>query len=221
MLICCADLLVPHLGPICQETFTIGIYLAQWCDLVTIILRKLAKPDYTALNAHWPIPLNQHARQSTVCVCHRGPGKYGQDTQAPPENYFGSHPGRTTTDSIHYVTKYIKDAWRKGEVISTLFLDINSAFHSMVLDQLVNDMQHRGIPMQYTDWIKCRVCGRRTTLKFDRYESELLEIVKGLNQGCLLSGITFQFYNVDLIDVQNLESREEAMAFMNDALLLA
>jgi len=120
-----------------------------------------------------------------------------------PENYFGSHPGRTTTDSIHYVTKYIKDAWRKGEVISALFLAIKCAFPSMVLDQLGHDMWCRGIPMQYTDWIKHRVHGRRTTLKFDRYESEPLELVNGLN---LLSGITFQFYNVDLIDAQNLEN---------------
>jgi len=41
---------------------------------------------------------------------------------------------------------------------------------------------------------------------------------KGLNQGCPLSGIAFQFYNSDLVDIKDSTSGEDAVAFMDDML---
>jgi len=42
------------------------------------------------------------------------------------ENHFGCQPGRTASDSVHYISKFTKDMWRKGEVIGALF-DTKSA----------------------------------------------------------------------------------------------
>ena len=106
----------------------------------------------------------------------------------------------------------MKDAWRRKEVVSALFLDIKSAFPCVVLDWLVHDMRNRGVPRQYT--------GHCTTLKFDGYESEPLPLSKGLDQGCPLWGIAFQFYNSDLVDVGELNKGEEMVAFTDDMLLL-
>jgi len=49
-------------------------------------------------------------------------------------NHFSCRPGRTTTDSLHYVMKYVKDSWRRKMVVSALFLDIKSAPPSLVLN---------------------------------------------------------------------------------------
>jgi len=81
-------------------------------------------------------------------------------------------------------------------------------------------MRKRGVPREYTDWIARKVLGRRTTLKFDRFESEAFPLSKGLDQGCPLSGLAFQFYNADLVDVSVPGSGEDAVAFMDDMLLL-
>src|SRR5882724_3141024 len=125
------------------------------------------------------------------------------------------------TDSLHYVTKFMKDAWRRKEMVSALFLDIRSAFPSVVLEWLVHDMRKRSVPREYTDWITHKVLGRHTTLKFDSFESDVFPLSKGLDQGCPLSGLVFQFYNSDLINVSVPGSGEDAMAFMHDMLLLA
>jgi len=69
------------------------------------------------------------------------------------KNHFGCSPGRTMMDSLHYITKYTKDAWRRNEAVSALFLDVKSAFPSMVLEQLMQDMRQWGVPATYTDWI--------------------------------------------------------------------
>jgi len=123
-------------------------------------------------------------------------------------------------DSLHYVTKFVKDAWRRKEVVSALFLDIKNSFPSVVLDRLVHDMRSRGVPRECTDWIVHKVTGCQMTLKFDGYEFELLLLSKGLNQGCPLLGIAFQFYNADLINVRDVNKGEDVVVFMNDTLLL-
>ena len=50
-----------------------------------------------------------------------------------------------------FVTKYVKDTWRKGEVVSALFLDVKSTFPSVMLGQLLRDMRTRGMPVEYTE----------------------------------------------------------------------
>jgi len=126
-----------------------------------------------------------------------------------------------TMDSLHYITKFVKDAWRRKEVVSSLFLDIKGAFPSVVLDRLVHDMRKRGVLKQYTNWITHKVSGCHTTLKFDGYESEPVSLSKGIDQGCPLSGLAFQFYNLDLVDTTGLDSSEDTVVFMDDTLLLA
>ena len=116
--------------------------------------------------------------------------------------------------------KFMKDAWRKGEVISALFLDIKGTFPSLILMQLIHNMRTRGIPMQYTDWIHQKVSDRKTTITFDGHASNPRTLSRGLNQGCPLSGLAFQFYNADIIDICNKKSREDTVVFVDDTLFL-
>ena len=41
---------------------------------------------------------------------------------------FGGRAGRTTTDSLHLLNSTVKEALRRGEVASVVFLDIKPAF---------------------------------------------------------------------------------------------
>jgi len=50
--------------------------------------------------------------------------------------------------------EFVKDAWRKKEVVSALFLDIKNAFLSIIPTWLIHDMRDRGVPAQYTNWLK-------------------------------------------------------------------
>jgi hypothetical protein len=71
-----------------------------------------------------------------------------------PVNHFGPRPGCTTTDSIHLLAIIVKDAWRKGQVASILFLDVKGVFPSVNIDRLIHNMRMRSIPKEYTDWMK-------------------------------------------------------------------
>ena len=89
-----------------------------------------------------------------------------------PPNHYGARPGRTTTDSVHALTKTVKDAWRKGKVASSLFLDVKAAFPSVDINRLIHNMRKRGIPEEYTIWMRKRLENRRTTLRFDDFETQ-------------------------------------------------
>jgi len=54
MLQCCADLLVPHLGPLYCAMFMLKTYPECWKKSVMVMLRKPAKLDYTVPNTHRP-----------------------------------------------------------------------------------------------------------------------------------------------------------------------
>jgi hypothetical protein len=84
-----------------------------------------------------------------------------------PAYHFGARPGCTTTDSIHLLTKTVKDAWRKGQVASMLFLNVKGAFPSVDINRLIHNMRKRGIPKEYTEWLKRQLDCRCTRLSFD------------------------------------------------------
>ena len=46
-------------------------------------------------------------------------------------------------------------------------------------------------------------------------------MTKGIDQGCPLSGIAYQFYNAGLVEIHDTDGGEDAVAFMDDTLLLA
>ena len=71
-----------------------------------------------------------------------------------PANHFGARPGHTMTDLIHLLMKMVKDAWRKGQVVSILFLNVKSVFLSVDISRLIHDMRKHGIPKEHTQWIK-------------------------------------------------------------------
>src|SRR5882724_3648076 len=148
----CTDLLVPHLAPIHRVTFELKIYPDQWKSSTTIILRKPSKLDYTVMGAHQPITLlNTMAKILSACIMDVLMYMAKMHCMFL-DNHFRCRSRRTTTNSLHFVTKYVKDAWRKGEVVSALFLDVKSAFPSVMLGKLLHNMRLRGVPAEYTEW---------------------------------------------------------------------
>ena len=135
------------------------------------MLRKLAKPNPAT---HCPIALlNTMAKVLLACVVE-DLVQMAKAHSLLPSNHFGCHPSRMTSDSLHYVTTFVKNAWRRKEVMSMLFLDIKSTFLNVMLMHLIHDMHTSGVPLQYTIWIEHKVSSCHTILRFDSYELEPL-----------------------------------------------
>ena len=57
-----------------------------------------------------------------------------------PKTNFGGCPGRSTTDVLHLTVKFIFDQWRKGNIVSALFLDVKGVFPSVEVQKLIHNM---------------------------------------------------------------------------------
>jgi Reverse transcriptase (RNA-dependent DNA polymerase) len=186
-----------------------------------LVIRKPNRPSYSDPGAYRPIALlDTIGKILSACVAE-DLSKYAELHNLLPPNHFGCRPGRTTTDTLHYVITYIKDAWRRGEVVGALFLDIKAAFPSIILKRLIHNMRRRGVPRQYMDWIKSKVKGRTTQIIFNDFTSNKESLLRGMDQGCPLSGIAFQFYNADLLDITHKDKGEDSIAVVDDTTILA
>jgi hypothetical protein len=212
--------LVPHLGPLFRATNTLNYYPQDWALTETLILKKPGKPDYTTPSAWRPIVLsdgmarllNSCQTEDIVTMC--------EHHNILPANHFGARPGCTTTDSIHLLTKTVKDAWRKGQVASILFLDVKGAFPSVNIDRLIHNMRKRGIPKEYTDWMKRRLGNRKTILSFDDYQTAMFLVINGLDQGDPFSGICYLLYNADLLKIPETKKGKWTLLFVDDATII-
>jgi hypothetical protein len=181
VLIKCTDQLVPYLGPIFRATFSFRIYSNTWKEFVSVVLRKPGKTDHTIPNAYRPIALlDVIAKVLSRCV-KETLEYHTEKLQLLPQSQFGGRPGRSATDSIHILVNFIMDAWRRGKVVAALFLDVKSAFPSTSVKRLVHNMRMRGIPKEYTDWITCKMTGRKTVISFDEFKLNPIAVNNGLD----------------------------------------
>src|SRR6202522_1223689 len=139
----CADILTPYLGPIFRATFDLEHYPKQWKKYITVAVRKPGKPDYTIANAYRPIALLD-TMVKILSSCVKDTLEYHTDKlQILPATQFGGRAGCTTTDSLHLLNHFIKNAWRKKHEVIGLFLDVKGAFPNAVIPCLIHNMRQR------------------------------------------------------------------------------
>jgi len=118
------------------------------------------------------------------------------------------------------LTKTVKDAWRKGQVASALFLDVKGAFPSVDIDRLIHNMRKHGVPQEYTEWMKQQLGNRCTTLAFDDYQTAAFIVANGLDQGDPYSGICYLIYNADILKIPVLKVGKWILLFVDDAVII-
>ena len=216
----CTAILTDHLLPVFNAVFTLKMYYEPWRESITVILRKPGKPDYSTPKAYRPIALlNTTAKLLSAIVAERT--SYTLEAHnLLPNTHFGGRPGRSTSDSLHLFETTVRHAWRQGNVVSALFLDIEGAFPNAVTDRLIHNMRIRRLPKAITSYTERLLRGRKTRLRFDDYVSDWVAITNGIGQGDPLSMILYIIYNSDLVDVAKGKN-ELALAFVDDTAYLA
>jgi ribonuclease HI len=216
----CADLLTDRLLFIYEAMFEKGLMYKPWKSFTTVVLRKPGKPRYDIPKAYRPIALINTMWKVLTAIVAEHLTHISEKYQLLPVNHFGGRPGRTTTDAIHLLNNTIKTSWHAGKVTSVLFLDIEGAFPNAVPERLIHNLNKRSVPKKITNFIHNMLRGRVTSLKFDGYASDPIQIDNGIGQGDPLSMVIYQFYNADLLDIPT-EEGEAAIAYVDDTLLLA
>ena len=216
----CADVIVDRLFYIFQAMLEKGIMYKPWKEFTTVVLRKPGKSSYSTPKSYRPIALLNTMWKVITAIIANHITYYTEKHHLLPANHFGGRPGRTTSDAIHLLSNKVKASWRKQEVASVLFLDIEGAFPNANPTRLVHNLRKRCLPGKYAKFVRNMLAGRSTVLKFDGFVSERTSIDNGIGQGDPLSMVLYQYYNADLLDIP-VRKGEEAVAYVDDAFMLA
>jgi hypothetical protein len=97
------------------------------------------------------------------------------------------------------VEQYIKDAWRQGEVVLALFLNIQATFPNMCKDCLLKVMENCNIAEGYRKYIDMILMQQQIQLKYNNQISSPFSPPNGCCQGCPLLMLLYIIYNAPLV----------------------
>lgn len=214
------DLINERLFFIYRASLEFGWYHSEWRTSTTLVLRKPGRPTYDIAKSYRPIGLLNTIGKLLSTLIAADLSFLVEKHHLLPAHQFGGRPGRTTTDAIHLLTAKVKDAWRKGQVATALFLDVQAAFPNTVKSRLLHNLQCTRVPTAYVRLAEAMLTNRQTLLAFDDFVStNPILIINGTTQGCPLSMIYYSFYNAPLIDSAQLRN-ETVIGFVDDCTLL-
>ena len=76
------------------------------------------------------------------------------DNQIISEHQYGFMPGKSTSQAIFEVTKYLYDNINRGNYCGSVFIDISKAFHSVYHSRLLLKLEQLGLNFVFLTWFK-------------------------------------------------------------------
>jgi hypothetical protein len=218
----CAPTLAPILAPIYTAICSLKHYPRKLGKIHQVILPKPGHATYEIASSYHPIALIKTIAKTLSTTITEDLSYKCEMHNLLPAHQFGGRPGRSTTDALHYIEQIIKNAWRKGQTISALLLDIQAAFPNMRKDRLLANMKARNIADKYCNYVDMILTQHQIQLKFDDQLSNPFSPENKCCQGCPLSMLLYAIYNTPLINIVNQNNKNEhIVGFVDDTTLIA
>jgi ribonuclease HI len=218
----CATTLAPRLSHIYAAICNLKHMPAKLRNIHQVVLPKPGRASYEIPNSYRPIALIETIAKVLSTIITEDLSYECETYNLLPDLQFGGRPGRSTTDALHYAEQYIKNAWRKSNVVAALFLDIQAAFPNMRKERLIANMRARNLAPEYCDYVDMILTQRQIQLKFDDHISAPFSPENGCCQGCPLSMLLYAIYNAPLIRIADTTNPNECViGYVDDTTLMA
>lgn len=202
--------------------FLNGYFPNVWRSAVTIIIRKHGKDNYSNPNSYRPIALLSCLGKILEKVITSRITYWAETCKVLAPGHMGGRRIHSTDDALIILTSWIKEQWRKNQVVTALFLDVKSAYPSVHRDRLWNTLFNHHCPPYLLKLIRGFLSERTTTIRLQDYLSDNFSVDNGLPQGSPLSVILYIIYNSALLKFNSLSPtcNNISLGFIDDVVHL-
>jgi hypothetical protein len=189
---------------------------------ITVVLKKLQKPDYTKPGAYRPIALLNTLTKALEALVAKRISREAEARGLLTDSQMGARPGRSTTTALELITEQVHTVWRTNPkmVASMLCLNISRAFDNVSHERLIHNLKMKAFPPSIIKFIQSFLQDRTTCLRLGEYLDCTRSQTTGIPQGSTLSLILFLFFASTLL--LELEGKGvTAMGFVDDSNILA
>ncbi len=95
---------------------------------------------------------------------------------------------------LHYNLQHLDKPWTYARI---LFVDLRSAFNTIIPDTLQNKLTQLSVPTSICQWITSFLTDRQQLVRLGELTSNTRTISTGAPQGCVLSPLLFSLYTND------------------------
>ncbi|THH05611.1 hypothetical protein EW146_g9856 [Bondarzewia mesenterica] len=179
-------------------------------DVLTWCIDSIAEHLYWIYRATFSLQMYYDPWHSFITVVLRKPGKPRYDIA---KSY---RPIALLNTMAKLLTSIILE--------QLIYIDIEGAFPNAVTARLLHNMRSKGVLEAYVLFVEHMLMDRCTTLQFDDYESQFMEVTNGIGQGDPLSMVLYLFYNADILKIPKTVgrswSKEDALSYVDDTALI-
>ena len=178
--------------------FDYGYHPKCWKQATGAVLKKASKPDYSIPKAYRVITLLSCLGKINERITARRLSNLAEITELLHPTQIGGRLKKSAIDAAMLLIDQIQHQKQKGQITSTIFLDVKGAFDHVSHNQFLRTLKKLGLPISLIAWTKSFFSNRSLRLSFDNKTQEFSEIIAGIPQGSPVSPIFFLIYTRDL-----------------------
>ncbi|XP_073962004.1 uncharacterized protein [Choristoneura fumiferana] len=175
----------------------LGFVPEAWKKQIIIPLHKQGK-DPLLPSSHRPIALSSCLLKILEHMIKKRLEWFVESNKILSKSQFGFRRGMGTMDSLSILTTDIRISLSRNEFLVGVFLDVSSAYDSVILSLLRDKLSKLSLPQKLTHFICNFLMERSIEVRHNGSHSTPRLIWQGLPQGSVLSPLLYSLYTHDL-----------------------
>ena len=180
---------------------TTGIFPDSFKKSKIIPLFKKGEPSL--LVNYRPISLLPTISKIFERIIHNQMYDYFNDNNLLAEQQYGFRKLHSTEFAAVKLADYISKQMESGKIPCSLYIDLSKAFDTLCYDILLQKLRYYGFSGTELKLLRCYLRNREQYVKYNNYQSELIDISTGVPQGSILGPLLFSICINDLITVSD------------------